>query len=150
MQSSGPRSTRHYGAALSVLTFLFALRVFAQAIQRWAPQPFLPAFDAFQGSNLPYGLLLSAQVVILGAMVRTAWRAHFGEMSPSPRIGRVLNGLGILYMAVSLGRIVIGLAVPNAPAWFSTWIPATFHVVLAAFVLVAAQYHRKNSAIPLR
>jgi len=44
---------------------------------------------------------------------------------------------------VSVGRIVVGLSVPAAPAWFSTWIPAVFHVVLAAYVLTLAHYHRR-------
>ena len=52
-----------------------------------------------------------------------------------PAGGRVLFWIGVIYMSVSLARIAVGLVVPGAPAWFSTWIPAVFHVVLAAYVL---------------
>jgi len=97
------------------LSFLFALRLLGQAVQRWAPQDFLPVFGAFQGSELPYWLLLSAQL---------AWA-------------------GVIYMAGSLARIAVGLAVPAAPDWFRTWIPAVFHVVLAAYVLTLALCHRR-------
>ena len=49
-------------------------------------------------------------------------------------------------MAFSIARIVIGLAVPAAPDWFRTWIPAIFHIALAAFVLTLALYHLRGLA----
>jgi hypothetical protein len=128
-------------AFLWTLSLLFALRVLGQAVQHWAPQPFLPPFDKFQGSSLPYGLLLSAQILILAAMVLLSWRVQTGKLAPSPRAARGLTWAGGIYMAASLGRIAVGLAVPVAPDWFRTWIPATFHVVLAGFVLTLAVYH---------
>jgi hypothetical protein len=46
-------------------------------------------------------------------------------------------------MAGSLLRIAIGLAWPAAPHWFTAWIPAFFHLVLAAFVIILALHaHR--------
>ena len=113
-----------------MLTLLFSLRVAGQAIQHWAPQPYLPPFDAFQGSNLPYPVLLGSQLLILGLMV-------FCNLRP-PNGGSVLLWIGGLYMAGSLLRIAVGIAVPDASAWFSTWIPALFHVVLAGYVLALA------------
>ena len=76
-------------------------------------------------------------------MMRTAWCIQAGKLTPSRRAGTVLSWIGGVYMAGSLGRIVVGLAVPGAPAWFSTWIPAVFQVVLAGFVLTLALYHRR-------
>ena len=58
-----------------------------------------------------------------------------------PRGGPVLLWFGIVYMAGSVVRIIVGLAVPAAPAWFSAWIPALFHVVLAGYVLALARFH---------
>lgn len=121
-----------------MLTLLFALRVAGQAIQHWAPQPYLPPFEAFQGSNLPYPMLLASQFLILGVMVFCNLRL--------PNGGRVLLWIGGLYMAGSLLRIVIGLAVPGAPAWFSTWIPALFHIILAGYVLALARPRGTSSA----
>ena len=132
-----------YTASLWMLTVLFAMRVFGQALQRWAPQPFLPPFDAFQGSNLPYWLLLSVQLAILVVMIVVARRVQTRSLVPSARAGTVLMRAGWIYMTVSVGRIVVGLSAPAAPAWFSTWIPAVFHVVLAAYVLTLAHYHRR-------
>lgn len=132
---------RGYGALLAGLTALFGLRVAAQAIQRWVPQPFLPPFDEFQGSALPYGVLLSSQLIILTAMAYCALRVRAGTLRPGRRAGNVLAWLGGVYMGVSLFRIAIGLTVPGAGPWFSAWIPATLHVVLAAFVVTLAYYH---------
>lgn len=131
---------------LWVFTLLFMMRVLGQAIQRWLPQPYLPRFESFQGSGLPYWLLLSAQVLILAVMVRYAWRVQTGRLARSRRAGIALSWFGGLYMAGSLGRIIVGLGVPSAPAWFSAWIPAVFHVVLAGYVLTLASCHCHQQA----
>ena len=136
---------RNYAAWLWLFSILFALRVLGQALQLWLPQPYLPPFRAFQGSGLPYWLLLSAQLAILAVMARLAWRAQRGILQPGPRMGRILTWAGGIYMCGSLARIAVGLFVPGAPAWFSTWIPAIFHVVLAAFVLTLAAFHQRES-----
>lgn len=91
-----------------------------------------------QGSRLPYPVLLGAQILILALMVRFSVRARRGRLVPSRQTGKVLAWLGGVYMAGSALRIVVGLLVPGAPAWFSTWIPAAFHLVLAGWVLALA------------
>ena len=134
-----------YGSCAWSLSALFAARVLGQAVQRWMPQPFLPPFEAFQGSRLPYWLLLFSQLLILVVMVRVAWRVQTDRLVPSRRVGLWLAGAGVVYMAFALGRIAVGLAVPGAEAWFKTWIPAFFHVVLAAFLLVVSFYHLRGT-----
>ena len=123
------------------MTVLFAARVLGQAVQYWAPLPFLPAFDHFQGSGTPYGLLLAVQLVILGVMVRTAWQVHRQTLVRSARAARVLMWVGGIYLAGSVARIVVGMTVADAHAWFRTWIPAIFHLVLATYVLLVAGVH---------
>lgn len=95
-----------YAIACGSLSALFAARVPGQAVQRWAPQPWLPPFDAFQGSRLPYWLLLFPQLVILMAMLGVARRIQMDRLRPSRRAGRWLAGAGTAYMAGALGRIV--------------------------------------------
>ena len=133
-----------YSVLFWLLSLLFALRVLGQAIQSWFPQPFLPAFQQFQGSSLVYPLLLSVQLVILGLMLRTSWRAQTGTFVKSHRSGRIWLWFGSAYMAGSLLRIGVGLTISDAAPWFRTWIPAFFHVVLAGFVLTLAAYHRRG------
>jgi hypothetical protein len=108
------------------------------------PQPFLPPAEAFQGSNLPYAVLLSSQLAILTAMFYLTFRMQTGAMVPSRRIGLGLAWAGGIYMALSIGRIAVGLALPEADPWFSAWIPAFFHSVLAGFVLTVSLYHLRT------
>ena len=127
-----------------LLSALFALRVLGQAVQRWLPQPFLPPFDSFQGSKLPYWLLLSVQLLILAVMLWLTWRMQRATLVPRRGTGIWLAGMGGAYMAVAVGRIAIGLLLPEAHPWFRTWIPAFFHVVLAGFVLTVSLYHLRK------
>jgi hypothetical protein len=130
-----------YSTLMGSLTLLFALRVAGQAIQFWVPQRFLPAFEDFQGSGLPYWLLLSSQLVILLLMAHYTRRVGLRALVPQRRAGMVLAGLGGLYLAVSLIRIAVALLISDATAWFTAWIPAVLHVALALFVLTLAFYH---------
>jgi hypothetical protein len=136
---------RRYALLLGSLTLLFALRVAAQALQRWAPVDWLPPFRDFQGSGIPYWLLLALQVLIFAMMLAVTFDVEGGQRRRNPRASTMLRWIGGLYMAGSLGRIAVGLALPGAPAWFTTWIPAIFHVVLATFVLTLAAYHDTQS-----
>ena len=135
---------RTHAVVLWVLTLLFSVRVLGQALQRWCPQSYLPAFGTFQGSGLPYPLLFLAQLVILAFMVRTALRVGAGSLYADPRKFRIWSGIGVVYMAGSILRILIGIGVPAAPAWFRAWIPASFHLVLAGFVITLALYIRRR------
>jgi hypothetical protein len=130
-------------ALLWTLSCLFALRVFAQALQRWLPQSFLPPFGRFQGSSLPYPVLLSAQFLILAAMLRYSWKAHFAALTANRRVTKTLFWCGAIYMVGSVARIAIGLTISIAPPWFSAWISAVFHLVLAGFVLTLAWTHHR-------
>jgi hypothetical protein len=137
---AGAASKRH-ALLLVVLTALFVLRVGGQALQRWYPLHLLPPFDAWQGSNAPYPLLLSMQVLLVAVMFRVCWRTARGTNTPHRRLGVWLAACGVIYMAGSVLRIAIGLTVADAPAWFSAWISAVFHLVLAGFVLTVAHHH---------
>jgi hypothetical protein len=137
---------RRHAALMIVLSVLFTLRVAAQALQRWWPLDCLPPFDAWQGSDLPYPLLLSMQVLIVAVMCRVWWRTLRGTNPVSRRAGLWLAGFGAIYMTGSVLRIAVGLTVSNASPWFSAWIPAAFHVLLATFLLTAAHYHLRARA----
>jgi hypothetical protein len=128
-------SSRRFAVLLWGLTTLFVIRVFCQAIQRWWPQHWLPEFEKFQGSNVPYQVLLGAQILIILLMVHFSLQVQRRTFSPTHRAAKVLTWFGSIYMLGSVLRIGVGLLVPTAPPWFSTWIPATLHLVLAGYVL---------------
>jgi hypothetical protein len=130
-----------YCLLLGLQTFIFAVRVAGQAIQRWMPQPGLPPFEAFQGSPLPYSVLLASQLILLAMMAVYTMRLARARLAPDHRAGVLLAWLGGIYMTVAVTRIAIGLWVPDAAAWFTVWIPALLHVVLASYVLTLAHYH---------
>jgi len=129
-----------------VLALAFIMRIVAQFLQFVAPQPFLPPFDEFQGSNLPYWALLSAQVAIAVAMLYACLRLRTGQLARSDKAGRILFWLGSVYMTGSVLRLLVGLAIPASPSWFHAWIPGVFHLVLAGFVLALASHHREREA----
>jgi hypothetical protein len=132
-----------FGALLCcILCALFGLRVLGQAVQHWSPQPFLPPFGAFQGSRLPYPLLLSCQAAILVVMAAACRRVLANSQQRSVGMNMALSWFGTAYMAASVLRIVVGLLVPSASAWFRAWISGCFHLVLAAFVLALARLYR--------
>jgi hypothetical protein len=135
------RGNHFYALILGLLSVLFVLRVSGQAVQRWVPLSFLPPSDAFQGSGLPYALLLPIQLVITALMLSVTSRVYGGALRKSARAAHRLGWVGCIYMGGSLARVAIGLVFDQAPAWFTAWIPAAFHVVLAAFVLTLAAYH---------
>jgi hypothetical protein len=87
-------------------------------------------------------LLLSIQLVFLVVMLAVTRHVAMGGVQPNVATARALTWFGGIYMAGSIGRIGVGLANPNAPPWFRTWIPSVFHVVLAGFVLTLACYYR--------
>ena len=134
---------QRYATVLGMLAVLFALRVAGQAIQHWVPLSFLPAFHSFQGSNLPYAILLPVQLAILAVMLGVVWRVYAGTLEQRRRASRTLTIAGGIYVATMLTRLAVGLTVPNAPAWFRSEISTVFHFVLAIFVLVLAAYHRR-------
>src|SRR4051794_2834717 len=89
--------SRGYAVILCALSLSFLLRVGGQALQRWAPQALLPPFAAFQGSRMPYGLLLASQVAILAVMASVCWRVWTGRLTPNRGTGRLLAWAGGLY-----------------------------------------------------
>lgn len=126
----------HTETVLAGLTVLFIARVLAQALQLMQPSAALPAFASFQGSPVPYALLLPVQLLICVLMCHCTLTVARGERRRDRARGRRLLAFGAVYGIGSLARLAIGLAVPAAPAWFQAFIPTVFHLVLCAFVLV--------------
>ena len=134
---------RRFAWALTGLGLAFLARVLGQAVQKWAPLSFLPPFDDFQGSGLPYPALLTAQVAILVTTVVVAVRMRSGKSLLSPRLVVPATVAGVIYLAVMAVRLVLGLSVLSHSGWFSTWIPTVFHLVLASEVMLIGAYQRR-------
>ena len=127
------------------LSLLFLARVASQAVQNWAPVSFLPPFDDFQGSGLPYPVLLAAQIAILVLLVVVVARMHRGKSLISRRLILPVIVAGGVYFAVMAVRLVLGLSVLSHSGWFSTWIPTVFHLVLASLMMMIAAYQHRSA-----
>ena len=134
---------RRFAWALTGLGLAFLARVLGQAVQKWAPVSFLPPFDDFQGSGLPYPALLTAQIAILVTTVVVAVRMRSGKSLLSPRLVVPVTVAGVIYLAVMAVRLVLGLSVLSHSGWFSPWIPTVFHLVLASEVMLIGAYQRR-------
>lgn len=122
------------------LSVLFALRVLAQLVQAVYEAPFLPPFEAWQGSGLPYPVLLGSQAVILALIVLALWKVRKGDIIPRPWQYLGCFALGGVYLSVMAFRLVAGLTFLAENEWFASSIPALFHVILASLILIFGHY----------
>lgn len=126
------------------LTVAFALRVAGQALQRWAPVSFLPAFDDWQGSGIPYPVLLAFQVAIVVLAVFVSVRMSRGSRLMVGRLIVPVLLAGIVYFAVMFARLILGLTVFAGDTWFDRPIPSVFHLVLATQLVLIAVYQNRR------
>jgi len=122
--------------AVSVLSFMFLLRVLGQVIQRWLPVEFLPPFDAWQGSALPYPVLLLSQVVMLGLLAAAIRGMVRQRRVFSARVSRCMMAIGFVYFAGMALRLILGVTVFDDNRWFTAWISTALHLDLAAIVIL--------------
>lgn len=133
------RSSLYANLMLGLLA-LFAFRVIAQFIQWVWPLSWLPPFDEWHGSVLPYAVLLTIQVAILVVFLSTVLSVRRGRIQGSYRSSRIWFVLGATYFTVMAGRLIGGLTIFAGHAWFAKPIPAVFHLVLAAGVLIFSRH----------
>lgn len=120
------------------LLLLFAMRVVGQLLVAGGLAPFLPPMDEWQSGLLPYPLLLASQMLILGVLATvcvqfTRGRGYF--VRPHPWLATPLWIVGWTY--------AIGMLVRYALLRRDA-IPVVFHIVLASFLLVVADHHRRT------
>lgn len=121
---------------LYVLTGLFLVRVVGQPLSAVVQLPFLPDYEAWQGSTLPYPVLLGAQVLIVGCMVGGARGMRTGMGHPRRRAGWWVVAASAVYGSVMAVRLVLGLTLFRDIPWFARPVPAVFHLVLASYLAV--------------
>jgi hypothetical protein len=138
--------SRRYAPWLWLLLGLFALRVIAQPMALVVPVWFLPPFESWYSGVLPYGILLSAQILIIAWLAWTAWRFSTGDVTPRSRVGRVGLALGGLYFGSMVLRLFLGATVLRGQRWFASPVPTVFHLVLASYLLLFGHFHFRYAA----
>ena len=122
---------------LWTLLLLFALRVVGQLLVVAGAAPFLPPMDEWQSGLLPYPMLLTSQILILALLGTVCVQFSRGSGDFVRYQPWMATPLWIFGWAYAIGMIVrYGLLRRDA-------IPVVFHIVLATFVLVVAQHHRR-------
>ena len=136
MSRRSDRTDRLLTSTAIVLSVAFMLRVVGQAVQLWVPQSWLPPFSEWQGSAIPYPLLLAAQVVILGIVAVVLTHMAQGRRMLGRRTCFVVIGAGAVYFAVMAARLLLGIFWLTDSQWFTAWISTSFHLVLASVMLM--------------
>ena len=140
-ENRGIPNIHQYALTLLILTALFAFRVIAQLIQFVYPVSFLPSYAAWHSGALPYGVLLLTQGVILAVCLRIVWGVFKGTIVASRQKGKILLGMGIIYLVSMGARLMIGLTIASDHFWFGSMLPTFFHMVLASFLIVYGRFH---------
>lgn len=140
MKACFKQHSRMYAIGLGLLLVTFIARVSAQLIQYIQPVIWLPPVDRWDSSVLPYALLLITQLIIVFCFAVIVVRFSRGIVKPNQYLGMGGLWFGSIYFAVMLIRLIIGFIAPEY-AWFSYRIPTLFHLVLASFILLWANFH---------
>ena len=123
-------------SAASVLSAAFLLRVVGQAAQRWMPHAWLPPVDEWQGSGMPYPILLGAQIVILTLLAFVLISMAQGRRVMGRLACRAVIGVGVVYFAIMAIRLMAGILWLPENHWFTAWISIKLHLALASIALI--------------
>ena len=126
---------------LCICLFLFMFRVVAQWVQQYYLVSFLPPFEKWYSGVTPYPQLLASQVVIIAALLLVIILFIKGKPAPKHKLGIGLLIWGGTYFSVMLFRFIAGLTFAADNVWMNAPIPAVFHLVLAAFLLLLGKFH---------
>ncbi len=143
-QASTRSRQERYFWLLSLLLFLFCLRVLGQVLVAFFGVWFLPPMEEWFSGFLPYPELLTSQIVIIlvyGKVSLDFARGRGFFVLPRRRLGINLLKFGALYLGVMIIRYVIRMALYPHERWTGGCIPIFFHWVLASFLLVLGHYH---------
>jgi hypothetical protein len=144
-----------YVVILSVLAFLFVLRVAGQLIVFIYPVGFLPPMEEWYSGLLPYPVLLPFQLLIILIMVKIIRDFTMREgffVVPRVRAGSILQWFSYIYCFSMVVRYVVTMWLHPNRRWFQGTIPIWFHMVLAAFLSTLSHYylyHQTSKKLPV-
>jgi hypothetical protein len=151
-----------YTPILCLLTFLFLMRVLAQALVAFFDIPSLPSMEEwvtpssspFSTSGLiPYPILFTLQVLILIFQIKVCIdfsRGYGYFVSLRRQTARLLLWLSYLYFTSMVLRYVITMALYPERRWLGHTIPILLHFVLAGFLFTLGHYHTRRNTTAKR
>ncbi len=150
------RGTEYSFLILTILLFLFCLRVLGQALVALYHVPFLPPMEEWQSGLLPYPVLLFFQILIIwlyGKVCLDFWHGHGYFFEPKRVLAIPLLWFGASYFIVTSVRLAICVALIGSHKFLGGYIPIVFHFVLASFLILLGNYHqqalRKNRSVTM-
>ena len=135
---------RRLGAILAGLLMLFMLRVFGQVLVVCCEVAFLPAMEHWYSGLMPYPILLSVQLIMIGVMAKLSvdvYRRAGFFARPSARSARVLWWVSVVYFVSMVVRYGVTMTLHPEYRWFGHTIPIWFHMVLAAYLYTYSRFH---------
>jgi hypothetical protein len=144
--SGNSAAPKRYAPWLWLLLLFFCGRVIGQALVVFFHVSFLPPMNQWQSGLLPYPILLASQFLIILLLGKVAFDFTRGKgffTVPSARFRRSLIIFGTIYFAGMILRYVISMSLHPDRRWIGGTIPIVFHCVLATFVLIVAEFHRR-------
>ena len=141
-----------YAFILWLFTFLFFLRVLAQALVAYFHVPYLPPMEAWYDPILPtgtsglipYPILFPIQILILilqAKISRDFSRRGGFFVVPRKKMGQLLRGFSILYFLGMALRYIVTMAFFPERRWLGNTVPIFFHFVLAGFLFALGHFH---------
>ena len=133
-------------AALWTLVALFVGRVAGQLAVALDAAPFLPPMEEWQSGLLPYPVLLVSQLALIAGLATICRQFGRGSgyfVEPHWWLGPPLWIVGWLYAGAMVVRYGVWMAIKPEARWTGDLIPVVFHIVLASFVIVVADHHRR-------
>ena len=131
---------------LWTLAGLFAVRVVAQPLAAATGWRVLPPFAAWQSGALPYGVLLTTQVLLLTWTAWTARAVAAGRLVATRRVGRALAAIAAVYGALMSARLVLGATAFRGHWWLDAPLPTVFHLVITTYLAVLAHHHLREAS----
>lgn len=131
---------RRRAAVLWILLALFVLRVLGQLLVVAGVAPFLPPMDEWQSGLLPYPLLLTSQILIIGLLATVSAQFTRGSGYFVRCHGWLASPLWITGWIYAIGMVVRYTLLRRDV------IPVVFHIVLATFLLAVAHHHKRATA----
>lgn len=134
-------------ALLWLLLGLFVFRVAGQFVVSLGLAPVLPPMDAWYSGFIPYGPLLATQLAIVALLARicldmTRGRGYFAQRRAW--LGSPIRAFGWFYASSMAVRYTATMVLYPERRWTGGTIPIVFHLVLATFLLVLADHHRRR------
>lgn len=138
---SDPRRT---AVALALLEGLFVLRVAGQLVVTLGRGPrWLPPIGQWQSGLLPYPVLLSSQIAIIGAMTMVATNLWLRGRRASLSYARIAPASMVssyIYAGGMVIRYLARMARRPDQRWLGGTIPIVFHLVLALWLFVLGRH----------